>query len=172
VSEVEDFGRELQLHDPFILPDELELEHEINRPRWWYAQQLRLAGASWDEIAKALGYGSGSSAHTTVKRELTKAEMTKSSAQELMELDLERLDMLQLVVWRQARHGDLRAIDAVLKIMATRAKYLGLDKGASYEDDTSNKATILIGGDSETYLEGIKAAQELHRTPIEGEVAS
>jgi hypothetical protein len=165
------FGRELELHDPFVLPDELELEHEINRPKWWYAQQLRLAGASWDEIAKALGYQSGSTAHTNVKRQLS--NVAKASAQELMELDLERLDMLQLVVWRQARQGDLKAIDAVLKIMSQRAKYLGLDKGAQYEgEEGEKKAMILIGGDSDDYIAGIKAAQALHRAPIEGEVPS
>lgn len=165
-----DYGRELEIHDPFVLPDELELEHEIKRPKWWYAQQLRLAGASWDEIASALGYQSGPSAHATVKAR-TSREMAKQSAQELMALDLERLDQLQLVVWRRARQGDDKAIDTVLKIMNTRAKYLGLDK-TQYEDESTSKATIMIGGDSEDYLEGIKKAQALHRTPIEGEVAS
>lgn len=165
----EGFGRELELHDPFVIPDELELEHEIKRPKWWYAQQLRLAGATWDEIANALGYQSGPTAHTTVKRHT--ANLAKQSAQELMELDLERLDMMQLVVWRQARQGDLKAIETVLKIMGTRAKYLGLDKGASYEDEsTGNKATILIGGDTEDYIAAVKEAQALHRKPIEGEV--
>lgn len=171
MSELEGFGRELEIHDPFILPDELELEHELKRPKWWYAQQLRLAGASWDEIAEALGYQSGPTAHTTVKRHT--GQLSKQSAQELMELDLERLDMLQLVVWRRARQGDDKAIETILKIMNTRAKYLGLDKGAAYEgDEGSGKSTILIGGDSEAYLEGIKKAQELHRKPIEGEVAT
>jgi hypothetical protein len=164
------FGRELELHDPFVLPDELELEHEINRPKWWYAQQLRLAGASWDEIAKALGYQSGPTAHQTVKRHT--AQLAKQSAQELMELDLERLDQLQIVVWRSARQGDLKAIETVLKIMATRAKYLGLDKGAAYEDETTSKSTILIGGDEDEYIAAVKEAQLLHRRPIEGEVGS
>jgi hypothetical protein len=168
VSEAENFGRELEIHDPFILPDDLELEHELRRPKWWYAQQLRLAGASWDEIAEALGYQSGPTAHTTVKRHTS--SLAKQSANELMELDLERLDMLQLVVWRQARQGDLKAIEAVLKIMATRAKYLGLDKGMSYEDESTSKATIFIGGDEDSYKAAIAEAQQLHRKPLEGEV--
>ena len=44
-------------------------------------------------------------------------------------------------------------------------------KGASYEDDSSAKATILIGGDEQDYIAGVRRAQELHRKPIEGEVA-
>lgn len=160
---------ELQLHDPFVLPDELELEHEIKRPKWWYAQQLRLAGATWDEIASSLGYQSGPTAHMSVKRELGKVGLVKQSREEALSLELERLDMLQLVVWRQARQGDLKAIETVLKIMATRAKYYGLDNGTTEEGDT-NKATILIGGDEDAYMEALKAAQNLHKKPIEGEV--
>lgn len=166
MSEVE--GRELEIHDPFILPDELELEHEINRPRWWYAQQLRLAGATWDEIAKALGYQSAQTAQITVKRSQTQLQINKASAQELMELDLERLDMMQLVVWRKARQGDIKAIETVLKIMNTRAKYLGLDKGAAYDDESGTKSTIFIGGTEENYIAALQAA---HRNPIEGELA-
>jgi hypothetical protein len=46
MSEMSAFdANELKLHDPFILPSEVELEHEIERPKWWYAQQLRLAGS-------------------------------------------------------------------------------------------------------------------------------
>lgn len=164
-----EFGRELAIHDPFVLPDELELEHEIRRPKWWYAQQLRLAGATWDEIAEALGYQSGPTAHATVKRNT--AQLAKQSREELMSLDLERLDMLQLVHWRAARQGDLKATEMVLKIMAMRSKYLGLDN-ATYEEESTGSGTIIIGGDSDDYLEAIARAQALHRKPIEGEIAS
>lgn len=161
--------RELQLHDPFVLPDELELEHEIERPKWWYAQQLRLAGATWEEIAKALGYQSGQSAHRTVQQYMSKA-VAKQNAEEIMALELERLDMLQIVIWRQARQGDLKAIDMVLRIMNTRAKYLGLDQ-RSLDEDTTAKNTIIIGGDEEDYIAAVRKAQAAHRAPIEGEVA-
>jgi hypothetical protein len=171
MSEDWDEAGELQLHDPFRLPDTLELEHEINRPKWWYAHQLRLAGATWDEIAKALDYGSGPSAHMTVKRELTKAEVTQTSRSEALALELERLDMLQLVVWRQARQGDLKAIDTVLRIMNQRAKYYGLDTQTIEDDGQQSKAMIVIGGDEEDYLAAVREAQNLHKKPIEGELA-
>lgn len=166
MSELDGYDRELQIHDPFVIPDDLELEHEIKRPKWWYAQQLRLAGASWDDIAAALGYSSAQTASSTVRTMLDR-EVVRQSAQELLTLELERLDMLQLVVWRRARQGDLKAIDAVLRIMAQRAKYMGLDN-KQYEDERTDKSTIVIGGDSEDYIAAIKHAQELHRKPIEG----
>jgi hypothetical protein len=161
------FERELEIHDPFIIPDELELEHELKRPKWWYAQQLRLAGAQWDEIATALGYQTGATAHTVVKREIGKVQANKQTRQEMLDLELERLDMLQLVVWRRARQGDLKAIEAVLKIMATRHKLLGMGESI-YEDETKDKNTILIGGDTEEYIAALKRAQ---RQTIEGQVA-
>lgn len=169
MSEIEDWGRELKIHDPFVLPDETELEHEIARPKWWYAQQLRLAGASWDEVAEALGYVSGSTANASVKKGMDR-EVVRQTAMELIELELQRLDMLQLVVWRRARQGDLKAIDSVLRIMAQRAKYMGLDQ-RQYEDEKVDASTIVIGGDSDNYVAAIKHAQELHRRPIEGSTA-
>lgn len=162
-------GRELQLHDPFVLPDELELQHEIKRPRYWYAHQLRLAGATWSEIAEALGYSTGGSAHTSVKQALSSVA-TRQTRQEMLDLELERLDMLMLVHWRAARSGDQKATDTVLKIMTLRQKLVGLGESTGYEDEKSDSATILIGGDEDAYLDGIKRAQALHRKPIEGEV--
>lgn len=159
---------ELEIHDPFVLPDELELEHELKRPKWWYAQQLRLAGAQWDEIATALGYQTGSTAHAVVKREVASVQLAKQTRQEMMDLELERLDMLQLVVWRTARQGDLKAIEAVLKIMATRHRLLGMGD-AVYEDEKKDASTILVDGSEENYVRAIK--QGLKHTTIEGQVA-
>lgn len=176
MSEMEEFSehRELQIHDPFVLPDELELDHEIERPRWWYAQQLRMAGAAWPEVARALGYSDGAQARKAVASNVT--EWKLENAAELIRLELERLDMLQLVVWRRARQGDLKSIETVLKIMSQRAKYLGLDDGNKAEDEGDSKGVIVIGGDSEEYIEAIKRVTERtkkgHSAPIEGEVAS
>lgn len=178
MSEVEGFDdedrRELQIHDPFVLPDELELEHEIERPRWWYAQQLRMAGASWPEIARALGYSDGAQARKAVASNTTDWKL--ENAAELIKMELERLDMLQLVVWRRARQGSLKDIDTILKIMALRAKYLGLDDGTKGEDEGDGRGVIVIGGDSEEYIEAIRRATEAtkkkHSSPIEGQVAS
>lgn len=167
MSEIESWGRELQLHDPFVLPDELELEHEIKRPRYWYAHQLRLAGATWAEVAEALGYASEASAASAVRGALS-AAATRQTASEMLSLELERLDMLQLVHWRAARAGDIKATETVLKIMAQRAKLIGLGE-KEYEDEKADSATILIGGDQQSYIEGIKKAQALHRRPIEAE---
>lgn len=171
MSEDYDPSRELQIHDPFVLPDELELEHEINRPRWWYAQQLRLAGASWPDIAAALGYKDEEYARTTVAHN---ANYRLENATEMIKMELERLDMLQLVIWRKARAGSLKDIDMVLKIMALRAKYLGLDNIRPPGEDDDRPGVIVIGGDSEEYMEAIRqvAKGKKHTAPVPGDVAS
>jgi len=42
-------------------------------------------------------------------------------------LELERLDVMLLALWRRVQNGDERAIDRALKIEERRAKLLGLD---------------------------------------------
>jgi hypothetical protein len=129
-----------------------------------------MAGASWPEIARALGYSDGAQARKAVASNVT--EWKLENAAELIRMELERLDMLQLVVWRQARQGDLKSIETVLKIMSQRAKYLGLDDGNKAEDDgDATKGVIVIGGDSEEYIEAIKRVTERTKKrsdPIEG----
>ena len=44
---------------------------------------------------------------------------------ELRQLEVERLDALQVAVWNDAMNGDVRAVGAVVRIMHLRAKILG-----------------------------------------------
>jgi hypothetical protein len=48
-------------------------------------------------------------------------------AEEVLNLELQRLDTMLLAVWPKAASGDSGAIDRVLKLMDRRARYLGLD---------------------------------------------
>jgi hypothetical protein len=150
---------ELERHDPFLLPDEHELEHEIIKPRWWYAQQLKIAGATWDDIAKALGYESGESARTTVTK--AKRVRSKEEMEDILDLELDRLDLLQLAQWRMAIHGDHKSAALVLQIMAMRAKYLGLEKKPNEGPQVTNNAAFFIGGSSEEYVEQLQKAREM-----------
>lgn len=150
---------ELTLHDPFVLPDEFELEHEVQRPRWWYAQQLKMAGASWDEIAKSLGYANAQSAQTAVQK--AKRVRSKEEMEDIVDLELERLDMLQLTVWRQALAGDLKAVQTVLNIMTLRMKFLGTEKKPNEVSATSTNTAIFIGGDQNEYVKQLQAAREM-----------
>ena len=91
------------------------------------AVALRLQGRTYDEIAAALGCGHGT-AYRAVAGHLaaTRAEAGET-AQELREVELQRLDRLLAVVGPMAEGGDLQAVDRVLRIQERRSAYLGLD---------------------------------------------
>lgn len=156
---------ELELHDPFEIPDPFELEHQVRRPKWWYAQQMRIAGASWAQIAEALGYASDKSCeeHTVRKSGWRDKKRKAEDIEELRELELDRLDMLQLVQWRAARQGDPKATDLIIRIMAERRKYMpGLEVARTDHNEGGNVTNnaIFIGGSEQEYMAALKQARE------------
>ena len=89
------------------------------------ALELRKAGATFEAIAKRLGYRGPSGAYNAVMAGLRKT--LQEPADDLRKMELERLDALTLRSWSLASQGSLEAIDRILRIMARRAKLLGLD---------------------------------------------
>lgn len=91
------------------------------------ALELRRSGASYTEIAAAIGL-SRSHAHRLVSLALADArESVATNADELRAEELSRLDALLSSLWAAARRGQLGAVDRVLKIMERRARMLNLD---------------------------------------------
>ena len=89
------------------------------------ALALRKGGATYEQIASDLGYASASGARKAVVTSLR--QIITEPAEELRHLELTRLDALLVALWPAASRGTLGAVDRVLKIMARRAAYLGLD---------------------------------------------
>jgi hypothetical protein len=54
-------------------------------------------------------------------------ERRQEKASAVLRLELQRLDVLHKTLWKQAKGGDLKAIDRLLKIAERRAALLGLD---------------------------------------------
>lgn len=156
---------ELQVHDPFQLPDPYELEKEVNRPRWWYAQQLRMAGASWEEVAASLGYASADSCRLVVKNSRRNRSQDTETLEDMVDLELERLDMLQLICWRTAKDGDLKAIQTILAIMQLRMRMLGTEKKPDQGQNVSNNTAIFIGGTETEYVEALRRVREAAKAP-------
>lgn len=125
------------------------------------ALQMRLAGASYDQIARSPRgggddrpmYSSRQRAHEAVSSTLKEiAADSKGSAEELRALELARLESMQVSLWPSTRPSkevrcegcgavmwrepSLDAIDRVIKILERRSKYLGLDAGGR-ADQTS-----------------------------------
>ncbi len=98
------------------------------------AVQLRIAGHSWDAIARQLGYDSKASAYTDVRRALEKAVTKLAIPLEAhRQLELDRLDAMQNALWPAALDGETKAIDTALRLMDRRARLLGLDAPQRHE---------------------------------------
>lgn len=103
------------------------------------ALTLRRGGATYEAIARQLGYTDKTAAYRAVKHALDAIE--REPAEQLLTLELERLDRMQLSLSTLANSGDVKAIDATLRIMDRRAKYLGLDDFERRMADAAEQAS-------------------------------
>lgn len=105
--------------------------------------QLRNSGMSFDRIQEVLGYESEEGAYKAWRAEL--AKVPRAAAKEALRLEELRLDQLQLGFYAKAITGNVSAGETVLKIMAARAKLLGLN-GAVKIDLTTDSAAEEVKG--------------------------
>jgi hypothetical protein len=128
------------------------------------AMQLRIAGASFGAIANELGYADRKGAERAIISGLR--AYFREPAQDLLPLELERLDRMQMALWPEALAGNVQAVMAVLRIMERRAKYTGLDAPHKVDANITSRATmdvnvaggvLVIQGDKEAYLAGLRA---------------
>jgi AcrR family transcriptional regulator len=103
--------------------------------------ELRIQGMSLRDIAKRVGMHHSSVAEA-IEAEL--AQLTREPAERLREVELERMDVLMKAAWDTAKDGDLNAIDTVLKVMARRAKLLGLDAPTRTANEHTGKDGALL----------------------------
>lgn len=113
------------------------------------ALELRKKGFSYQRIAEALGFSDRSGAFYCIRDAI--AAITQEAAEEVRVLELTRLDDLLASHWDNAQ-TDPKAGEFVLKIMARRAKYLGLDIETASPTQQQAAPTINViypGGDTE-----------------------
>jgi hypothetical protein len=123
------------------------------------ALNMRKAGASYRAIGRKLGV-SEAQAFRDVQTCLAElAAEQKQSAEELRQMELERLDAMLLANWSRAMGSekvpaDLKAQDRILRIMERRAKLLGLDaptKIAPTTPDGKQSVQLMV-----VYTDGVK----------------
>ena len=100
------------------------------------ALELRMEGMKFDDIAAELGYNSRQAAFDAVSRELK--ALTREPAEEVLRLDLERLDRMWGIHFLNAQAGDAVALSSCMRIMERRARLLGLDAPAKSEISGAN----------------------------------
>jgi hypothetical protein len=95
------------------------------------AVDLRSAGATYQQIAQALGYAGTGSAWKAVHAALRRQEY--ESVAELRQLQGDRLDTALRAVWPRVVTGDDGAIATMLRIEKRRAALFGLDAPTKQE---------------------------------------
>lgn len=152
--------------DPFEVPDDPDAMPPGIKAH--AAFELRKVGASYELIAEKLNYASGKSAEAAIRRVL-KNKYEPDDVEDVVMMELARLDALQLIAWRRAKEGDLSALDRILKIMERRSQYLGLDKKeAQTQGNVTTNTAIFIGGTEQEYVEQLQQAREQAVSMIKG----
>ena len=120
------------------------------------AHLARIEGMSWEEAAEAAGFKSRQEAQTEVRVYLQRAAMLLSKEEKLerLEMEVERLDNLQKGIWQLALDGDIKAVDACVRIINTRAKLLGLE--TLHETEHIVHKTMIIQGETADYVRDLK----------------
>ena len=98
--------------------------HEHMMERRDEALRLRLGGYTYTQIGEAMGM-THENARLLIGRAIAEAPNEKATEQRAIENA--RLDRLQAAVWTEALKGDIKSVDAVLRISRRRAELNGLD---------------------------------------------
>lgn len=139
-----------------------ETRHQDRSGEWELAKkayELRTQGKSLYEIAELLELSHPNYVTDLLaeRYDYDAAFMTDSERTSVLAMELVRLDKLQDAAWLEAMTGEPRAIDSVLKVMAHRAKILGLEK----TDPVVQKNLVLVMGEKEAdYIEALKRVSD------------
>ena len=104
------------------------------------AVELRTQGLTYEQIAVRLGYANRGTVYRLVSEAL-KAQ-TVEAVGEHRSLEVERLDMLQVAVWRKAMEGDVSSAAAAARIIMARCRLLGLE-GQGQVDEARSRTVVV-----------------------------
>ena len=100
------------------------------------------AGATYEEAAKQAGYATRSGAYKAFWKAVDGREA--DAVDDLRTLEVSRLDALQVALWDEAMNGDIKAVNAVLRIILQRSRLLGLDKPGAWKAEPE---TVVLSPD-------------------------
>jgi hypothetical protein len=139
------------------------------------AVKLKVAGATYEDIAHALGYADASGARWAVRAGLA-ARLDASGVEDLRRLEAERLERMHLSRWKKAVDGDDDAYGLVLQTARQRAALLGLNAPVKIETKTEVRATVVVIEKQRAMLRNEKAIElacdldaEISRSRVRGD---
>lgn len=141
---------------PIAVPEDVVIESE--RP--YRAYRLKRAGHNWEVIAMMENYPTWQAARADVKRYTEEGASLVADwrRQELLEMEVSRLDALQAAIWESAMKGNLPAVNSVVSIVVTRTKLLRLDEDIRDDEKELEGRTVVVPNDEAGYSAVLEAA--------------
>lgn len=131
------------------------------------ALELRMAGLTFDEIAKRVGYANKGSAKKAYDRAVSGAGLGDLTDDEWRDLELHRLERAHAAIWPKAARGDLAAVREVARLHDRRVqlKQLAIAPGGRStgpDADREHEGTV-IGQDRLDEMRARRAADAADR---------
>jgi len=159
-------GQPIEVRNPVHVPRRLST---MERQR--QAIALKLAGASYPQIADKLDYHSPNAARVAVTKGLENS--LQESAKDLRKIHYGRLEHMLMLVWPRVNTGDQSSIQTALTIMDRMERLYGL--AAPQKIDVSHgvrEAIIVADGDRDSYLKALQEAATAIDEVVDAEVVS
>ncbi|MBT2226282.1 hypothetical protein [Nonomuraea sp. NEAU-A123] len=136
------------------------------------AINLKLRGATWQEIADRLGYSSRSAACKDISRLLDQhlGEVDRGVA-EMRRVLLARLEKITYAMWPEAMAGDAASARTILRAITEQAKLYRLYDPKRLEQTVSNDLDAEIEQLLNTLLEAERTRLDTARAELEAERA-
>ena len=151
-------------NEPIVVPSAVATEAD----RAFRCYQARIGGKSWDEIAKEERYPSAMACKADVTRYTAEARslVAENSMRDMLNLEIARLDAMQVAFWGQAQMGHVPSGRMVLDVIKTRAAFMGLDPEKMRESAQASRTVIIPNNDAD-YVRRLQeaAGEELAQDP-------
>lgn len=161
-GEIVDIGTDGQpptINNPVALSHSMSGAEKTRR-----AMALKLAGASYAQIAQTLGYHDASGARKAVQRGMKNA--LHETAGELKKIHYGRLEHMLMLIWPEVNQRDLPAMSAALAIMDRMEKLYALNEAQKIDVGVGRETVILADGDKESYIQALEEAGKRLQVPL------
>jgi hypothetical protein len=106
------------------------------------AWSARVAGASWEEVAKVAGYAHASNAARAIKR--WRAELPEPEFEELRAVARRRSEQLWQQSWKAVMEGRPGAVTAAVRVLGRIAALEGTDAPTRLDVSSEEKVTAIF----------------------------
>lgn len=148
---IDDGSGALTINNPVPLSRNMSIGEKTRR-----AMALKLAGASYSQIAQQLGYHDASGARKAVQRGMKSS--LQETAGELKRIHYGRLEHMLMLLWPEVNQRDLPAMSAALAVMDRMERLYGLNAAEKIEVGNGTNTVILADGDKASYIQALEEA--------------